>query len=416
VDDARAAVAAAHCREWGRIVAGLVRQTGDWDLAEECAQDAFERAMQRWPVDGVPDRPGAWLTVVARNRALDRIRRSSTEQRKHEEVAAAMTTSAPDDLPPSSADEQLSLVFACCHPALAPDARVALTLRAVGGLNTAEIARAFIVPERTMTQRLFRAKRKIRAAAIPVRIPPLDQFPGRLDAVLSVVYLVFNEGYRATGGPVADRPDLAAEAIRLARLVTELLPDEPEPAGLLALMELHDARRGGRVDDAGDLIALDEQDRSRWDRARIDRAAALLDAAVARGRPGPYQLQAAIAACHATAPSAAATDWIEIAALYARLAEVIPSPVVELNRAVAVGMADGPDAGLRIVDALERRGELSRYHLLPATRADLLRRAGRMAESASAYRAAIELAGSDADRRFLLARLRGVEAASRFPT
>ncbi|HEU4840214.1 MAG TPA: sigma-70 family RNA polymerase sigma factor [Ilumatobacteraceae bacterium] len=394
-------------REWGAIVAALIRATGDWDLAEECAQDAVERAIQRWPVDGVPDRPAAWLTTTARHRAIDVLRRRRVEARKLEEVAAMEHEG---DGPAATApfDDQLCLVFTCCHPALSMEARVALTLRSVAGLTSAEIARAFLVEERTMVQRLFRAKRKIRDAAIPFRVPPADRLAERLDDVLAVLYLVFNEGYRPAAGHDASRVALTSEALRLASLLVELLP-EPEAVGLLALMELHDARSAGRVDAAGELVPLDEQDRTRWDRPRIDRAAAMLDAAVARGHPGPYQLQAAIAACHATAAHAADTDWLQIAALYERLASLVPGPVVELNRAVAVSMADGPDAGLRIVDALATTGELAGYHLLPATRADLLRRAGRRTEAATAYRQAIALAANQADRRFLERRLAALD-------
>ena len=367
----------------------------------------------RWPVDGVPDRPAAWLTTTARNRALDRLRRRAVEARKLADVAALEASGRPDDevdggdalQPPAGVDDELCLVFTCCHPALSMEARVALTLRAVGGLSSVEIARAFLVPERTMVQRLFRAKRKIRDAAIPFRVPAPDRFAERLDDVLAVLYLVFNEGYRASAGPSASRHELADEAIRLAGLLVDLLPAEPEAAGLLALMELHDARRQARVDEVGDLVPLDEQDRSRWDLARIHRAAARLDEAVALGRPGPYQLQAAIAACHALAPDAASTDWVQIAALYGRLGALMPSPVVELNRAVAVAMADGPAVGLRLVDALSADPVLTGYHLVPATRADLLRRLGRTAEAVTAYRQALSLASNGADRRFLERRL-----------
>ena len=296
-------------------------------------------------------------------------------------------------------------MFACCHPALAMEARVALTLRAVGGLTTAEIARAFLVSERTMTQRLFRAKRKIRDAAIPFRVPSGDLLAERLDGVLAVLYLVFNEGYQASGGAEVSRLPLTQEAIRLAGLVVDLLPDEPEVQGLLALMELHDARRAARVDPLGDIVPLDVQDRARWDRARIERAVARLDIALAAGRPGSYQLQAAIAACHATAVDAASTDWAEIAALYGRLLDFVPGPVAELNRAVAVTMAEGPEAGLRLIDELVAADALPRYHLLPSARADLLRRLERWDEAAGAYQDALALVGNDAERRFLERRL-----------
>jgi RNA polymerase sigma-70 factor, ECF subfamily len=404
--DAADAVVVAHRAEWGTLVGGLIRLTGDWDLAEECAQDAFARALERWPVDGVPQRPAAWLATTARNRALDRLRRSTLEARRAGEVAARTVVESPATAaPPGPLDDELALVFTCCHPALAMEARVALTLRAVGGLTTAEIARAFLVPERTMTQRLFRAKRKIRDAAIPFRVPSPTRLPERLDEVLAVLYLVFNEGYHASGGADVSRVALVQEAIRLTALLAALLPGEPEVEGLLALMELHDARRAGRVDPLGDIVPLDVQDRARWDHARISRAAARLDAALAVGRPGPYQLQAAIAACHATAASAEDTDWAEIAALYGRLGEVLPGPVVELNRAVAVAMADGPAAGLAIVDELTAAGALSGYHLLPAARADLLRRLRRCDEAAAAYRDALALVTNGAERRFLQRRL-----------
>jgi RNA polymerase sigma-70 factor (ECF subfamily) len=413
--DAADAVVAAHRAEWGTIVGGLIRLTGDWELAEECAQDAFARALERWPLDGVPQRPAAWLAATARNRALDRLRRSSLEIRKAGEVAALAGVEPPAAAaqplgPLGPLDDELALVFTCCHPALAMEARVALTLRAVGGLTTAEIARAFLVPERTMTQRLFRAKRKIRDAAIPFRVPAPAQLAERLDGVLAVLYLVFNEGYHASGGADVSRVGLVREAIRLTALLTELLPGEPEVEGLLALMELHDARRAGRVDPLGDIVPLDVQDRARWDHARIVPAAARLDAALALGRPGPYQLQAAIAACHATAAGAEDTDWAEIAALFGRLCEFMPGPVVELNRAVAVAMAHGPAAGLAIVDELTAAGALPGYHLLPAARADLLRRLGRPSDAAAAYRQALALVTNEAERRFLQRRLAEVLA------
>jgi RNA polymerase sigma-70 factor (ECF subfamily) len=414
-DSVRDAVNEAFRTEWGRVVATLIRVTGDWDLAEECAQDAFTRALERWPRDGVPRNPGAWLTTTARNRALDRLRRDANGRSKLEEVAvhwgasdAARAGAEPSPIP----DDRLRLIFTCCHPALAREAQVALTLRTLAGLTTAEIARAFLVPEATMAQRLVRAKRKMRHAGIPYRVPPAHLLPDRTVAVLAVIYLLFNEGYASSSPNTAlVRTDLCAEAIRLGRTLAELMPDEPELLGLIALMLLHDARRAGRVGADGELVPLEEQDRARWDRAAIDEGVGVLDAALRRRRPGPYQIQAAIAACHATALDAAATDWTEIAALYGELARVTRSPVVELNRAVAVGMADGPGAGLRLVDALDASGALAGYHLLAATRADLLRRAGRRGEAAAAYRDALGEATSHTERRYLERRLAEVEAA-----
>jgi len=415
--DVEAAVVAAFHSDWGRVVATLIRVTGDWDLAEESAQDAFARALERWPGDGIPRNPGAWLTTTARNRALDRLRRATTGAAKLEEVAVNARSdasgdsgdggdAAEDEFADSGVeDDRLRLIFTCCHPALAREAQVALTLRTLAGLTTAEIARAFLVPEPTMAQRLVRAKHKIRNAGIPYRVPPAYLLPERTGAVLAVLYLLFNEGYSATAGAELVRVGLCAEAIRLARTLVALMPDEPEVIGLLALLLLQDARRTARVDPAGDLIPLEEQDRSRWDGDSIAEGLDRLDAALRRAQPGPYQVQAAIAACHATARRANDTDWAEIAALYGELVRMVPSPVVELNRAVAVGMAEGPEAGLRLVDALDDSGALAGYHLLPATRADLLRRLGRATDAAVAYRAALFLAATDAERRYLTRRL-----------
>ena len=407
--DVKAAVDAAFRDEWGRVVATLIRTTGDWDLAEECAQDAFAMALQRWPADGIPGRPGAWLTTTARNRAIDVLRRRAVGAAKLREVAAA--SDPVDDSEPEATDhsgvpdDRLRLIFTCCHPALALEARVALTLRTLAGLTTTEIARAFLSSEPTMAKRLVRAKQKIQKAGIPYRVPPAHLLPERTSAVLGVLYLLFNEGYSATAGADLVRQNLSAEAIRLARVLTRLMPDEPEATGLLALMLLHDARRLARVDAAGDLVTLEAQDRGRWDATEISEGVDLLDRALRGGRPGPYQVQAAIAACHATAPTADDTDWAQIAGLYRTLAEFLPTPVVELNYAVAVGMARGPEAGLSLVSALEASGKLAGYHLLPATRADLLRRLGRHPEAAAAYREALELTSTDAERRYLGRRL-----------
>jgi RNA polymerase sigma-70 factor, ECF subfamily len=390
-------------------VATLIRSVGDWDLAEECAQDAFERALQRWPTDGIPDNPGAWLTTVARNRATDRLRRARSEAAKYEEISMAPADAGPDIDDSGVADDRLRLIFTCCHPALVLDAQVALTLRTLAGLTTAEIGRAFLVPEPTMAKRLVRAKSKIRHAGIPYRVPPGHLLPERTVAVLGVIYLLFNEGYSATAGQDLTRGNLCAEAIRMGRLLVELMPDEPEVRGLLALMLLQHSRQATRVDDAGVLITLEEQDRSRWDRALIDEGLDMLDWALRRQWPGPYQVQAAIAACHSSASTAADTDWPQIALLYGRLVEFVPSPVVELNQAVAIAMAEGPAAGLERVDRLAESGALSGYHLLPATRADLLRRLSRFGEAAVAYREALALTTNESERSYLRCRLRQVE-------
>jgi RNA polymerase sigma-70 factor (ECF subfamily) len=409
--DVKAAVDAAFRDEWGRVVATLIRNTGDWDLAEECTQDAFAMALRRWPKDGIPGRPGAWLTTAARHRAIDVLRRKAVGAAKLREVAAMSDEPGPypaDDHGTDHSgvpDDRLRLMFTCCHPALALEARVALTLRTLAGLTTAEIARAFLASEPTMAKRLVRAKQKIAHAGIPYRVPPAHLLPERTPGVLAVLYLLFNEGYAATAGADLVRQNLSAEAIRLARVLTRLMPDEPEATGLLALMLLHDARRTARLDASGDLITLEDQDRSSWDAAEIGEGVALLHDALRRGHLGPYQVQAAIAACHATAPTAQATDWPQIAALYRQLAEFLPTPVVELNHAVAVGMAFGPAAGLELVETLEAGGKLAGYHLLPATRADFLRRLGRRQEAAAAYREALELTSTDAERRYLARRL-----------
>ncbi len=404
--DVEAAVTEAFRQDWGRIVASLIRMTGDWDLAEECAQDAFTTALARWPADGIPDRPGAWLTTTARNRALDKLRRSKNEAAKLKEAVMLAEPAQPADVGDSGVtDDRLRLIFTCCHPALSLEARVALTLRTLAGLTTAEIARAFLVPEPTMAKRLVRAKNKIKDAGIPYRVPPAHLLPDRMTGVLAVLYLLFNEGYAATAGTGLVRGDLCTEAIRLARVLTSLMPAEPEASGLLALMLLTDARRAARLDADGEVVTLDEQDRTRWDKAEIEEGIGLLDATIRHRRPGQYQLQAAIAACHASASDPDDTDWAEIALLYGQLHRLVPSPVVELNRAVAVAMADGPAAGLAIVNVLDADRQLADYHLLAATRADFLRRLGRCAEAAESYRQALQQVATEPERRFLIRRL-----------
>jgi RNA polymerase sigma-70 factor (ECF subfamily) len=400
--NAEEAVGEAFRAEWGRVVAHLIRVTGNWDLAEECAQDAFARALERWPCDGVPENPGGWLKVTARNRAFDRLRRTRVGEDKLREVGKTLSEYEEQDTDEGGIeDDRLRLIFTCCHPALPIEGQVALTLRTLCGLTTVEIARAFMVPTETMAKRIVRVKHKIEDARIPYRVPPDHQLPERLRAVLVVLYALFNEGYSATAGADLIRRDLCAEAIRLARLLVELMPDEPEALGLLSLLLLQDARRPARLDGAGDLITLEEQDRSLWDRAAIAEAIAILDKTMRLRRPGPYQLQAAIAACHTTAATADETDWGEIVVLYDRLSQMVSSPVVALNRAVAIAMADGPEAGLLVVDEIEESGALDGYYLLPATRADLLRRLGRTAMARGAYERALELAPTEAERRYL---------------
>ncbi|WP_235492748.1 MULTISPECIES: RNA polymerase sigma factor [unclassified Leifsonia] len=408
-----AAISETHAAEWSRIVASLIRVTRDWSLAEDAAQDAFAKAIERWPVEGVPRNPGAWITTVARNGALDRIRRSANEALKMREVAMMDEIGRSDDSGTDIDDDRLRLIFTCCHPALAIEARVALTLRTVAGLTTPEIARAFLVPEATMAQRLVRAKRKIQNAGIPYRVPPAELLEERLAGVLAVLYLVFNAGYTLTDDAAHDEA-LSAEAIRVGSLLTELLPRSASAHGLLALMLLQHARRAGRSDGAGELVSLEEQDRTRWDALAIRRGLNALEASY-RLEPVPdrYQALASIAACHATAATADATDYARIAALYAGLAAADASPVVALNAAIARGMADGPEAGLAAVDRVAASGALDGYYLVPAAQADFLRRLGRTDAAGERYDAAIALAPAGPERRYLQRRRAALGLPSR---
>ena len=402
--------------EWGRVLASVIRLVGSFDVAEEAVQEAFTAAVEQWEREGVPGNPRAWLVSTARHKAIDQLRRSRRLELQDSEQLTKIADARPLSEPAVDTDmrdERLSLIFTCCHPALAQEAQVALTLRTLCGLTTEEIARAFLVPLPAMAQRLVRTRRKIRDANIPYRVPDGRDLAQRLDAVMLVIYLVFNEGYAASSGDSLVRRELCQEAIHLGRILCELLPDEPEPRALVALMLLHDSRRPARVGPQNELITLEDQDRALWNRDQIREGTSLAESALRLGRPvgrpGPYALQAAIASLHALAVDAASTDWIQIAGLYELLMQINRSPVVELNRAAAVAMARGPREGLRLLDALQSTGELDGYYLLPAARADLLRRAGRGEESAAAYRAALALVTSPTERQYLEKRLREVE-------
>ncbi len=417
MDDLQNQVALAFQHESGRVLAALISKLHDLELAEDVLQDTLVIALERWPVDGVPHNPGAWMTTTATHRAIDKLRRNNTLERKKAilktliELEQEESTVSPDDIP----DERLKLIFTCCHPALAKEAQVALTLQTLGGLTTPEIASAFLIPLPTMAQRLVRAKRKIRDAGIPYEVPAADSIPERLDAVLSVLYLIFNAGYTAPTGDTLIRHDLCAEAIRLTSILTTLLlndpglPEDAEALGLLALMLLHDARRLARVTTNGELVLLEEQDRSLWDQKEIADGVIILERALAMHRPGSYQIQAAIAALHAEAKVAEDTDWEQITALYDALYDTMPNPVVALNRAVAVAMSKGPEHGLRLLDQLEDAGELNDYYLFHAARADLLRRTGWLDEAQIAYKRALTLTQNGAEQSFLMRRLAEIE-------